>query len=194
MNSNLTSEIWFPTFISYAYNRDLLPKIKKTFDEFNWESVKDHRYANGYTTFYGGHELNEKLKESMPEFCDYVLDNCYELLHRQKIDIKQRKLKLTTFWLSRMLTNGYHAKHIHAHSFYSGTFYVNANTDSAKIRFHDPRLYKQFSPDILSGEVIEYRAEEGKLMLWDSFLEHEVDTNFSTTPRDAISFNVILEK
>lgn len=190
MNNNLTTEIWFPTFISYSYNKEILPNIKKIFESINWDSLKDDRYPNGYTTFYGGQDLNEQLKNSMPEFCDFVLESCYEILNRQQIAIGNKKLIVTTFWLSRMLENGHHSKHLHTHSFYSGTYYVNADNESAKIKFYDPRLYRQFLPNINSNEIVAYTPEEGKLLLWDSYLEHEVEMNFSTNPRDAISFNI----
>lgn len=190
MTSNLTTEIWFPTFISYSYNKEILPKIQNTFDLFDWHSVADKRYANGYTTFYCGHELNENLKNSMPALCEFILDNAYEILNRQKINIGSKQLEITTFWMSRMLKNGFHARHLHAHSFYSGTYYVNADPKNSNIKFYDARIYKQFAPESNSGEVVEYRPESGKLLLWDSYLEHEVDINDTNVPRDAISFNL----
>lgn len=190
MISNLNTEIWFPTFISYSYNKEILPKIQNIFDTFDWNTVADGRYPNGYTTFYGGSELNEQLKSMMPELCEYILSSAYEVVQRQKINLGNRKLLLTTFWMSRMLKNGFHSKHLHAHSFYSGTYYVNADSTNSNIRFYDPRLFRQFSPDISAGEIVEYKPENGKLLLWDSYLEHEVEVNLTDTPRDAISFNI----
>ncbi len=190
MNNNLITEIWFPTFISYSYNKEILPKIQNIFDTFDWKSVEDRRYPNGYTTFYGGAKLNEQLKNSMPELCEYILVNAYEILERQKVNLGNSKLKITTFWMSRMYKNGFHSKHLHAHSLYSGTFYVNADNSNSNIRFYDARIYRQFSPDISAGEIVEYKPEDGKLLLWDSYLEHEVEVNLSDSPRDAISFNL----
>jgi uncharacterized protein (TIGR02466 family) len=126
----------------------------------------------------------------MPELCDHILTNAYEVLERQKINLGNSKLKITTFWMSRMYKNGFHSKHLHAHSLYSGTYYVNADANNSNIRFYDARIYRQFSPDIASGEIVEYKPESGKLLLWDSYLEHEVEVNLSDTPRDAISFNL----
>ena len=190
MTSNLTTEIWFPTFISYSYNTEMLPKIKNIFKTFDWESVVDSRYPNGYTSFYGGAELNEQLKASMPELCDFILTNAYELLSRQNVNIGNKKLKITTFWMSRMLKNGFHSKHLHAHSIYSGTYYVNSDPSNSNIKFYDARMFRQFSPDAGAGEIVAYKPEAGKLLLWDSYLEHEVEVNLSDTPRDAISFNL----
>lgn len=190
MNSNLITEIWFPTFISYSYNKEILPKIQNVFETFDWKSVKDDRYPNGYTTFYGGCDLNEDLKNSMPELCDFILSNAYEVLSRQKINLNDRKLKITTFWMSRMLKNGFHSKHLHAHSLYSGTYYVNVGEDNSNIRFYDSRIFRQFNPDSAAGEIVEYKPENGKMILWDSYLEHEVEINLSDKPRDAISFNL----
>jgi uncharacterized protein (TIGR02466 family) len=194
MISNLTTEIWFPTFISYSYNTEILPHIQSVFDTFDWQSVLDKRYPNGYTTFYGGYELNENLKNSMPKLCNFILSNAYEILERQHINLGNKKLEITTFWMSRMLKNGFHAKHLHAHSFYSGTYYVNADPTNSSIKFYDARIYKQFAPESNSGEVVEYRPESGKLLLWDSYLEHEVDINLADIPRDAISFNLGIKK
>jgi uncharacterized protein (TIGR02466 family) len=190
MLSSLQTEIWFPTFISYTYNKEILPKIQHIFDNFNWNLVVDDRYPNGYTTFYGGIELSEELKQSMPELCEFILINSYELAERQKINLEKNKLKITSFWLNRMLKNGFHSKHLHTHSLYSGTYYTNVDNTNSNIVFFDSRLYKQFSPKIVPEEIVQYKPENGKMLLWDSYLEHEVDVNVSDKPRDSISFNI----
>jgi uncharacterized protein (TIGR02466 family) len=126
----------------------------------------------------------------MPELCDFILSSTYEIAKRQQINLGNKRLEITTFWMSRMFKNGYHSKHLHAHSIYSGTYYVNVDSSNSNIRFYDSRIFRQFNPDIASGEIVEYKPENGKILLWDSYLEHEVEMNLSDKPRDAISFNL----
>lgn len=190
MNSKLTVETWFPTNIAYIVNKDLLPHLKSIFQEIDWKELEDERYFNGYTTFFAGAEYNENLKNNMPQFIDFVIECAYQFAYSQGIDLCQYRLQVSNLWLSRMLRNGNHPKHLHTHSLYSGTYYVTADESNSPIRFSDARLFRQFSPILAAAEIVEYRPEEGKLLLWDAYLEHEVDTNMTDSVRDAISFNI----
>ena len=81
--------------------------------------------------------------------------------------------------------------HQHQGSLLSGVFYVYCN--SGEIRFHDPRvnaqrgypneLQRYFSPKT-------YKPKTGDLLLFPSFLQHEVSNNLSKEPRVIMPFDV----
>ena len=106
------------------------------------------------------------------------------------------KPKLDSLWVNLLKSGGHHTAHIHPHSIISGTFYVEAPPGSGAIRFEDPRLpmmmaapqRRDDAPESLKSFVtIEPRP--GLLLLWESFLRHEVLPGKGKAERLSISFN-----
>ena len=107
-----------------------------------------------------------------------------------------RKPRLDSLWVNLMKPGGHHTAHIHPHSILSGTFYVEAPGGSGPIRFEDPRLpmmmaapvRREDAPEELRNFVsIEPRS--GLLLMWESWLRHEVLPGKARADRLSISFN-----
>jgi uncharacterized protein (TIGR02466 family) len=107
-----------------------------------------------------------------------------------------RKPKLDSLWVNLLKPGGHHTAHIHPHSILSGTLYVEAPKGSGPIRFEDPRLpmmmaaplRRDDAPDELRSFVaIEPRP--GLLLMWESWLRHEVLSGSAKADRLSISFN-----
>lgn len=74
-----------------------------------------------------------------------------------------------------------HGRHIHKGSFVSGTVYLNSV--GPPIAFHDPRVRAL-------GELpVWYPVEQGTVLLWPGWLEHQVAQNTSDEEKISISFN-----
>jgi uncharacterized protein (TIGR02466 family) len=106
-----------------------------------------------------------------------------------------RKPRLDSLWVNLMNPGGHHTAHIHLHSILSGTFYVEAPGGSGPIRFEDPRLpmmmaapvRREDAPEELRNFVsIEPRS--GLLLMWESWLRHEVLPGTARADRLSISF------
>ncbi len=154
---------------------------------------RDHRYA-GYTSYAS---LND-LPRRDPAFADlsklltrhvaaFAADCAFDLA---------RKPRLDSLWVNLLKSGGHHSGHIHPHSIISGALYVEVPAGSGAIRFEDPRLPLMMSapkrhadaPDDLQPFVtIEPRA--GLLLLWESWLRHEVLPGNGRGERLSISFN-----
>ena len=87
-------------------------------------------------------------------------------------------------------------EHIHPHSIISGTLYVEVPRGSGAIRFEDPRLPMMMAaptrqpdaPDELRP-FITVQPRAGLLLLWESWLRHEVLPGTGRGERLSISFN-----
>jgi len=107
-----------------------------------------------------------------------------------------RKPKLDSLWVNLLKGGGHHSAHIHPHSILSGTFYVEAPPGSGAIRFEDPRLPMMMAapqrhadaPEQLRSFVTIDPAP-GLLLLWESFVRHEVLPGKAKGERLSISFN-----
>lgn len=106
------------------------------------------------------------------------------------------KPKLDSLWVNLLKPGGHHSAHIHPHSILSGTLYVVVAPGSGAIRFEDPRLAQMMAaptrradaPEVLRNFVT-IEPQPGLLLLWESFLRHEVLPGSAKADRLSISFN-----
>ena len=162
-------------------------------DEAGRRWSKDHRYA-GYTSYAS---LND-LPRRDPAFADLA-----KLLNRHAAEFAQecafdlnRKPKVDSLWVNLLKSSGHHSGHIHPHSIISGTFYVEVPAHSGAIRFEDPRLPLMMAapprakdaPDELQA-FLTVKPRPGLLLMWESWLRHEVLAGTGRGERLSISFN-----
>jgi uncharacterized protein (TIGR02466 family) len=107
-----------------------------------------------------------------------------------------RSLALDSLWVNVMDKGSIHAAHLNPHSVISGTFYVEVPAGAADIRFEDPRLAmmmaappKKERAKRQNQTFVRVSPKPGTLLLWESFLRHEVLPNGARGKRISISFN-----
>ncbi|WP_047996951.1 2OG-Fe(II) oxygenase family protein [Puniceibacterium sp. IMCC21224] len=113
-----------------------------------------------------------------------------------QFNLDGKKLKLEDIWINILPEGGTHSSHIHPHSVISGTTYVTMPKGASAIRFEDPRLAmmmaaparKKSARDELR-QFIYVAPDVGEVLLWESWLRHEVPLNMSDEERISISFN-----
>ncbi len=155
---------------------------------------REHGYA-GYTSYGSLNDL--PWRASVFQDLAKILDAHVKTFVRSlSFDMQGRKLVLDSLWVNILPTGGTHSGHIHPHSVISGTYYVTVPKKSAALKLEDPRLAmmmaapprKASAPKDLQPFVyIEPRA--GTLLLWESWLRHEVPVNPGKTERISVSFN-----
>ena len=113
-----------------------------------------------------------------------------------EFDLGDRKLKLEDIWINILPGGGTHSGHLHPHSVISGTTYVSMPEGTSAIRFEDPRLpmmmaapprRKDARPKMRTFSYVAPCV--GDVLLWESWLRHEVPMNMSEENRISISFN-----
>ena len=150
----------------------------------NWS--KDHRYA-GYTSYASLDDLPRR---------DPALAHLAKLLTRHAADFASecafelaRKPKLDSLWANLLKAGGHHSGHIHPHSLISGTFYVEAAAGSGAIRFEDPRLPLMMAAPPRAETFLSIEPRPGLLLMWESWLRHEVLPGTGRGERLSMSFN-----
>jgi uncharacterized protein (TIGR02466 family) len=148
----------------------------------NWSSA--HRYS-GYTSYAS---LNDLPKRD-PAFADFS-----KVLSRHAAGFAkecgfERKPKLDSLWVNLLKGGGHHSGHIHPHSLISGTFYVEVPSGAGAIRFEDPRLPLMMAAPQRPESFVTIQPRPGLLLMWESWLRHEVLAGNGRGERLSISFN-----
>jgi uncharacterized protein (TIGR02466 family) len=104
--------------------------------------------------------------------------------------------KLDSLWANLLKGGGHHGGHIHPHAMLSGTFYVETPPASGAIRFEDPRLPMMMAAPVRRPDAPEalqpfvaIEPAPGLLLLWESWLRHEVRAGRIAGERLSVSFN-----
>lgn len=153
--------------------------------------AKEHNYR-GYTSYAS---LND-LPLRAPVFAELAkhLDGHARRFARS-LDFTG-KLALDSLWINVMDEGGVHTAHIHPHSVLSGTYYVALPKSASAIRFEDPRLglmmaalRKRETVARENRQFVTIAPKPGTLLLWESWLRHEVPLNSARGKRISVSFN-----
>ena len=117
-----------------------------------------------------------------------------------QFDLKDKKINLDSLWINILPTGGAHSSHIHPNSVISGTTYIAMPFGVSSIKFEDPRLAMMMAVPNRKlrarSELLNfiYRSPKvGDVLLWESWLRHEVPINMSDEERISISFNYSIE-
>lgn len=157
-----------------------------------WSREKGYR---GYTSYAS---LNDLPKRD-PAFADlkkHLDKHAHAFAKALHFDLAGRKLALDSIWINVLEPGGVHTGHIHPHSAVSGTYYVDIPKNASALKFEDPRLPLMMAAPPRSEDAPEsarsfiYVAPEpGDVLLWESYLRHEVPANAAKKPRVSVSFN-----
>ena len=111
-------------------------------------------------------------------------------------DLGDRRLKLDSLWINVLPEGGVHTGHLHPHSVISGTTYVAMPEGASAIRFEDPRLPMMMAAPTRKADArrklrtfVPVAPEVGDVLLWESWLRHEVPMNLAEGDRVTVSFN-----
>jgi uncharacterized protein (TIGR02466 family) len=155
-------------------------------DEAGRRWSKEHGYA-GYTSYASLDDLPRR-DPAFGELAKLLTRHAAEFAREAGFELR-RKLKLDSLWVNLLKSGGHHSGHIHPHSVISGTFYVEVPNGSGAIRFEDPRLPLMMAAPQRKGTFVTVEPRPGLLLMWESWLRHEVLPGTGRGERLSISFN-----
>ena len=162
------------------------------------EAGQDWCEENGYPGYTSYASLTD-LPWRFPIFAEVVkaLDkHVAAFVEDLEFDLDGRELKLEDIWINILPEGGLHTSHIHPHSVISGTTYVKVPEGASAIKYEDPRSAMMMAAPVRRKDArrelrtFAYVAPEpGDVLLWESWLRHEVPMNMSEDERISVSFN-----
>jgi uncharacterized protein (TIGR02466 family) len=155
---------------------------------------KEHGYR-GYTSYASLNDLTQRD----PAFADLkrILDrHVAKFAQACAFDLGGKRLKLDSLWVNLMKPGGHHSAHLHPHSVVSGTVYIAVPEGAGGLKLEDPRLPMLMAAPPRRSDAPEgsrtfetIRPDVGTILLWESWLRHEVVPNGAKGDRISISFN-----
>ena len=153
---------------------------------------------NGYPGYTSYASLTD-LPWRFPIFADLVkiLDHhVAEFVKDLEFDLDGRALVLEDLWINILPEGGTHSSHIHPHSVISGTTYVAMPEGASALKLEDPRLSRMMAAPTRAKTAraelqpfIYAKPNVGDVLLWESWLRHEVPMNMAEDERISVSFN-----
>ena len=153
-----------------------------------------HAYR-GYTSYASLNDLTRRASV-FDDLVRRITPRVSGFARSLDLDLGGRRLCLDSLWINVLEPGGHHGAHIHPHSVISGTFYVDVPKGASAIRFEDPRLPQMMaapprkaSARLANRTFVPVEPKSGTLLLWESWLRHDVPENNARRPRISLSFN-----
>ena len=203
MNSRVRA--LFPTLLYVAplqrggrsdLNRRLLAEcLQLQEDDLAGRRWSTRNYPGGYTS-YGSLCRMQQLSPTFAKLERALTAHVRTYAKSLALDLEGRALSMTDCWVNVMPQGVVHSLHLHPLSTISGTYYVVTPRGCPGLKFEDPRLSKFMAapPKLPTARPahrphITYPAAAGNVILFESWLRHEVAANRVPDERISISFN-----
>jgi uncharacterized protein (TIGR02466 family) len=179
-----------------AFNTELEQACRMLADEdaAGREWCRQHGYG-GYTSYASLNDL--PTRASVFGALKTKLDkHAAAFAQALELDLGGGRLRLDSLWVNVLKPGAAHSGHIHPHSVLSGTVYVAVPPGASALKLEDPRLPLMMAAPPRRGDCAEtargfvyLQPSAGTVLMWESWLRHEVPANGGRRERVSISFN-----
>jgi uncharacterized protein (TIGR02466 family) len=155
---------------------------------------REHGYA-GYTSYASLDDLPTRASVfgALKTKLDRQVRAFAEVL---ALDLGGGRLKMDDLWVNILKPGAAHTSHIHPHSVVSGTIYVRTPPGASALKLEDPRLSMMMAAPPRRADAAQDQQAfvylsptPGAILMWESWLRHEVPANMAKSERISVSFN-----
>jgi uncharacterized protein (TIGR02466 family) len=181
--NNYKIERWFSVPIMSKSCPEWSQKLlKPSLKYLNNKNINKERFYKGRTTYDTEHNL--ATRPEYKQFVKYLKSVADTFITELGFDYNEISKKFDPFFFTTELNKGsYQERHIHRYQL-SGILYLKVPKGSANIYFNDPLHVREYvgwpvadgrKPD--TWGTVTYEPKVGDLLLWPSWLFHEVPTH-----------------
>ena len=195
----------FPTLIytaplqgagTAALNRELLKEARQIREhDVEGRRWSTRRYPGGYTS-YGSLCHLQKMSSTFATLERRLRRHVNAYVKSLELDMECRTLAMTDCWVNMMGRQVVHGLHLHPLATISGTYYVRTPRGCSGLKLEDPRLDRFMAAPPRRADCrpesqpwVTVPARTGQVVLFESWLRHEVPPNPSAVERVSVSFN-----
>ena len=183
----------------FRYKLENYKKINKEFLNYILKLQKKDKKGNNRSNKGGWHSSNFDLVNPGPPI--NFINSCKDFLKHLITDefgweYVPNKQRIVAMWAIINKKNSYNVTHNHQNCYLSSAYYIKKPENSGDITFHDPKEAKTYRfPEVkkhtnYSAQSITIKPDEGDLLIFPSYLYHDVGTNLSDEERVVVSFNI----
>jgi len=189
----MTIDLWFPTAI---YHEDLNPS-----QDTKQQMLEYMGGISASTNSYSGDNYGDYLLFDDDRFTwlnSQVAFHCRQYLSAFNVDVNKIKIYASKAWPVVVERGGRINRHTHPNSVLSVVYYPKTGSalTGGKLKFYSPNIHRlpihvEELNDLSYGDT-QYVPEEGRLFIFPSNIEHEVEEYHGNTPRYSISYDIIV--
>jgi len=179
-----------------ALNRRLLAEcLQLRADDAAGRRWSRRNYPGGFTSYGSAHRM-QQVSPTFARLARLIDTHVRRFVAELEFDLGARRLEMTDCWVNLMPRGVAHSLHLHPLSVISGTYYVRVPRGAPGLKFEDPRLERYMGAPPRRADAaarnqawVAMPAAPGSLLLFESWLRHEVVSTQSQGERVSISFN-----
>ena len=128
--------------------------------------------------------------------CETAMDYIKTLGYKASI----YEAEVSNIWINEMVSGGVHKKHSHYGNHLSGCYYIEMPKNSAGITLYSfLERFDKMEIEIenhtnFNSSVWTCPVKNGDLLMWESYLKHEVSPSKFDGKRQSIAFDIVLSK
>lgn len=167
--------------------------VDKLYSNDMWGQNQHWDSTTHYLSNKGDFSESILEKEDMKVVTDFIMEQCLNFMNIMKVK-QQYKRIISSSWLT-LNKPGLHT-HIHDHgtNHISGVYWFKTNNKDGNIVFRNALKALKCNP-IGGTDCHEayFPPEQGRIVMWPSYLDHKVNENQTMEDRISLSFNILLE-
>lgn len=146
-------------------------------------------YPGGYTS-YGSLDQLHRMSSTFIALRERLDAHARAYARALGWDLGGRALRMTDCWANLMGPGAAHGGHLHPQAVISGTYYVQVPRGAPGLKFEDPRLASFMAAPLRRGGThVTVPPRAGNVVLFESWLRHEVPACRGDGERASLSFN-----
>jgi uncharacterized protein (TIGR02466 family) len=179
-----------------ALNAQLLREIRQLrLDDQAGRRWSARNYPGGFTSYGSANRLH-RLSPTFATLERRLTPHLREFCRALEYDLEGRELSMTDCWANIMPRGAVHGLHLHPLSTISGTYYVQVPRGAEGLKFEDPRLERMMAAPPRRARCrqanrpwVIFEARAGHVVLFESWLRHEVPARGAAGDRVSVRFN-----
>lgn len=199
---NVNRQLLFPTavwFVEYENYQEINQGILDEMKRVDWEAehARSGRTAEAHARYLEDIFITTELVPSSSAIFSAFVYNCERIAEESEWDLVNNEIRVSDLW-AHVTPPGKNTQcHHHLPDHLSCAYYVRTPPDCGNLRLLDDRKYRLGEPDsattsAITGHWMEVPAKEGLMVIFPSWLNHQVGENLSGEPRVSVSMNAAL--
>lgn len=160
-----------------------------TADELSFLNGLELGSNSGNSISVDGNVLDAAEMKDLKQFCLNSINEYMRNIYKPKNNLG---LRITQSWINVTKEGEFHHRHSHANSVFSASFYISTNKED-RIYFYNPRKsifeIEAESYDVFNSDSWWIPATQGAMVMFPSWLEHDVQVKTHSGDRMSLSFN-----